>query len=96
MKKVMERGRLRIVYSGHVQGVGFRYTVKSLTAGFELTGTIRNLSNGSVELLAEGDRTELKAFQQAIRESGLGGHIDHEDVQWTAATNEFHGFSIVG
>lgn len=92
----MERHRLRVVYNGHVQGVGFRYTVKSLAPGFELTGTVRNLSDGRVELLAEGEKSELKAFQEAIRESGLGRLIADQEVSWSEARNEFRGFAIVG
>jgi acylphosphatase len=92
----MERCRIRVLYSGHVQGVGFRYTVKSLVPGFDITGTIRNLANGRVELVAEGEKGELRAFQQAIRDSGLGQLITDEQVTWSEATNEFRGFAIVG
>jgi acylphosphatase len=92
----MERHRLRVLYSGHVQGVGFRYSVKSLAPGFEITGTIRNLPDGRVELVAEGMKEELKAFQQAIRDSGLGGLITQEQESWSEASNEFRGFAIVG
>ncbi len=92
----MERRRLQVLYSGHVQGVGFRYTVKTLAAGFEVTGTIRNLPDGRVELLAEGSRDELRAFQQAIRDSGLGPLITHEAASWSEPRNEFRGFTIVG
>jgi acylphosphatase len=92
----MERHRLRVLYHGNVQGVGFRYTVKSLVPGFEVTGTIRNLSDGSVEMLAEGEKSELRAFQQAIRDSGLGSLISEEQASWAAATNEFRGFTIIG
>jgi acylphosphatase len=92
----MERQRLRVLYSGHVQGVGFRYSVKSLAPGFEVTGTIRNLPDGRVELQAEGEKEELRAFQQAIRDSGLGGLIKQEQESWSQASNEFRGFTIVG
>jgi acylphosphatase len=92
----MERHRLQVVYSGHVQGVGFRYSVKVLVRGFEVTGTIRNLLDGRVELQAEGVKDELKAFQQAIRDSEVGGLITREQVSWSEATNEFRGFAIVG
>ena len=92
----MERQRLQVWYSGNVQGVGFRYTVKSVAPGFEVTGTIRNLSDGRVELVAEGTRAELKAFQQAIRDSGLGSLIADEQTTWSEAKNEFRGFAIVG
>jgi acylphosphatase len=92
----MERQRLVVLYRGHVQGVGFRYTVKSLAPGFEVTGMIRNLVDGRVELILEGAPDELRAFQQAVRETGLGSLIRDEQESWSAATNEFRGFSIVG
>jgi acylphosphatase len=86
---------MRVLYSGQVQGVGFRYTVKSVAAGFDVTGTIRNLPGSGVELVAEGARDELEAFQQAIRESGLDHFIRDEDVSWMEPGNEFRGFEIV-
>ena len=60
---------MTVFYSGRVQGVGFRYAVKSLTPGFEVTGTIRNLADGRVELVAEGEHAELDAFRQAEKYS---------------------------
>jgi acylphosphatase len=91
----MNRCRMKILYSGHVQGVGFRYTAKTAAAGFEITGGVRNLSDGRVELTAEGAREELEAFRQAVRGAGLAGFIRDENVTWSAAQNEFHGFEIV-
>jgi acylphosphatase len=91
----MNRSRLQVFYSGNVQGVGFRYTVKSLASGFEITGVVRNLADGRVELIMEGAKDELKAFQQAIRESELGHFIRKEDVQWAEAQDSFRGFEIV-
>ena len=86
---------MRVLYSGHVQGVGFRYTVKSVAAGFDVTGTVRNLPGGGVELIAEGARDELEAFRQAIRQSGLDHSIGDEDVSWAEPRSEFRGFEIV-
>ena len=91
----MERKRLHIFYSGRVQGVGFRFTVKSVAQGFEVTGAVRNLADGRVELLAEGPREELTAFQQAIKDSELGPFIKHEETHWEDPKNEFRGFEIV-
>lgn len=91
----MNRRRLQVFYTGRVQGVGFRYTVKSLAPGYEITGTVRNLPDGRVELVAEGAPDELEAFQQAIRDSGLGGFIRHEEVHWSEARGGFRGFEIV-
>jgi acylphosphatase len=90
----VERRRLNIYYSGRVQGVGFRYTVKNVAAGFEIAGLVRNLPDGRVELVAEGVRAELAAFRDAIRGAGLAGFINREEVSWNEAQNEFHGFEI--
>jgi acylphosphatase len=86
---------MTVLYSGHVQGVGFRYTAKSLAAGYEVTGTIRNLPDGRVELVCEGERAELEAFCSALKDAGLAGFIRDERVAWTDANNEFRGFEIV-
>lgn len=88
------RKRLHVLYSGRVQGVGFRYTAKTVATGFEVTGIVRNLPDGRVELVAEGLKDELEGFQQAIRESGLGSLIAREDAGWEEAKNEFRGFEI--
>ena len=88
------RRRLEIFYSGRVQGVGFRYTAKTVATGFELSGTIRNLPDGRVELVAEGTRAELEAFRAAIRDEGLAGFLRDEQVTWADAKNEFRGFEI--
>jgi acylphosphatase len=91
----MSHCRLRIFYSGRVQGVGFRYTAKAVAAGFEITGVIRNLPDGRVELIAEGARAELEAFREAIRGAGLAGFIRDENANWSDAENNFRGFEIV-
>jgi len=84
-----------IFYSGSVQGVGFRYTTKFVAAGFEVSGTVRNLPDGRVELIAEGARAELEAFRAAIRDAGLAGFIRDENVAWSDAQDDLHGFEIV-
>jgi len=91
----MERQRLQIFYSGRVQGVGFRYSVKTLATGFEVTGTVANLPDGRVELAAEGARGELEEFRKAIQDSEVGGFIKQEDASWQPARNEYRGFNIV-
>src|SRR2546426_12247505 len=90
----MERQRLHVFYSGQVQGVGFRYTVKSLARGFEVTGAVRNLPDGRVEMILEGQRSELEEFRKAIRDSELGHFIRQEEPSWNEARNEFRGFEI--
>jgi acylphosphatase len=86
---------MTVLFSGQVQGVGFRYTARTVAAGFEITGTIRNLPDGRVELVAEGSRAELDAFRAALHDAGLAGFIRDEQVNWADAKNEFRGFEIV-
>ncbi len=85
---------MQIFYKGTVQGVGFRYAVKATAAGFEVTGLVRNLADGRVELIAEGEKAELEGFRQAIRDSGLEHFIQDEKVSWAEPQNEFRGFEI--
>jgi len=86
---------MTVIFAGRVQGVGFRYTAKTVATGFEITGTIRNLPDGRVELVAEGDPAELEAFRADLHDAGLAGFIRDEQVIWAEAKNEFRGFEIV-
>lgn len=89
------RCQMRVLYSGHVQGVGFRYTAKTVASGYDVTGTVRNLSDGRVELTAEGGREELDAFRRGLRDAGLDGFIRDEVVTWGEASGNLRGFEIV-
>ncbi len=93
-KSSVNRTRMQILYSGRVQGVGFRYTVKTAASGYDVTGIVRNLADGRVELIAEGSKDELNAFREGIRESGLEHFIKGEEVSWSEAKNEFRGFEV--
>jgi acylphosphatase len=71
----------QIFYAGRVQGVGFRYSVKQIAAGYEVTGWVRNLPDGRVELTASGELDELEDFIEAIVQSHLGTHIKEVAVR---------------
>ena len=86
---------MQVLYAGRVQGVGFRYTAKSVANGFIVVGVVKNLPDGRVELIAEGEKPELEEFRSAIRDSGVRHFIETEQVQWTEATGEYRGFEIV-
>lgn len=83
------------LYEGKVQGVGFRASVISLAKGYEVTGWVKNLPDGRVEVFATGDASEVEEFLQGIRESHLAGHIEHENVAPAAAESGLKGFRIV-
>lgn len=63
----MHRDCRRVYFSGRVQGVGFRDTSQRLARDFEVVGFVRNLSDGRVELVAEGDPAEIEAFLRAVQ-----------------------------
>ena len=66
---------IQMFYEGRVQGVGFRYCVRQLACGYEVTGWVKNLPDGRVELQASGEAQELERFLESIQESELKGHI---------------------
>jgi acylphosphatase len=86
--------QVKVLFSGRVQGVGFRYTVCRIAASFQVTGYVRNLMTGDVELVAEGFEQELVDFLRSIRESHLGRHINREQSGWSAATDVYDKFRI--
>ena len=69
--------------------------MKRLVCGFDVSGTVQNLADGRVKLVAEGEQAELKEFLVAIGDSGLGPMIRGEEVSWSEGTGEFRGFDIV-
>ena len=88
--------RVVVLYSGRVQGVGFRAAVRQLACGYEVTGTVRNLPDGRVELIAEGTKAELEMFLRGIAESDLSGYIANARQDWQDARAELRGFRIAG
>jgi acylphosphatase len=85
--------RSTVYYTGHVQGVGFRYTAHSIARGHDVAGYVRNLPDGRVELVAEGERRAIGGFLDDVRER-LSHHIRDERTDVGPATGEFTGFDI--
>ena len=80
-------------FSGHVQGVGFRYTVADLAKNFDVRGYVRNLPDGRVELVAEGDEAEIAKLLERIGEKMDGFIKKRTDVD-APPTREFEDFSV--
>lgn len=85
--------RKTVHYAGRVQGVGFRYTTQRVARGHEVTGYVRNLRDGRVELVAEGERAAVDAFLAGVADA-MSGHIDDVHVDETAASGEFRDFGL--
>ena len=80
-------------FSGHVQGVGFRYTVADLAKDFDVRGYVRNMPDGRVELVAEGDEAEIARLLARVGEK-MEGFIKSRTDADSPANGEFKDFSI--
>lgn len=86
----------RVIFEGRVQGVGFRYTAKDLARGYDVLGTVRNLPNGSVEMVVAGDSGEVNEYLRDLREdSAVAHHILKMQEEEIAPLPDLKGFSIV-
>jgi acylphosphatase len=85
---------VQVFYEGNVQGVGFRWSVRQIAKGFDVTGLVRNLQDGRVELQATGGQEELRAFLEAILQSELRGHIRKHTETPLPDPPAFRGFEI--
>ena len=87
----------RVFYTGRVQGVGFRYTVRQLAAGYEVSGWVKNLTDGRVEMLVlSRDRDEMEAFLAELRDNSAVAHYikEVEELAVVPAPMGITGFSI--
>ncbi|MCL5429442.1 MAG: acylphosphatase [Chloroflexi bacterium] len=89
-----DQERLHAWIDGHVQGVGFRYFVRESAAALPVSGWVRNLHDGRVELLAEGRREDLDRLLSAVRRGPRGSHVMEVRVKWETANGEFDGFRV--
>jgi len=83
--------RCEVHYSGRVQGVGFRWNACSIARDFQVTGYVRNLADGRVQLVAEGERGEVERLLAEIAGS-MSGNIRQAELAESPATGEFTAF----
>jgi acylphosphatase len=90
-----QKVRMRAIVKGIVQGVGFRYfTVYQAQRIGGITGYVRNLRSGNVEVVAEGEREKLEQLLAQLRKGPTGAHVTGVDVFWENPTGEFTNFGI--
>ena len=83
-----------VYYSGRVQGVGFRITADETARGVGVVGWIKNLRDGRVEMVAQGDEQALEQFLQAIRTGPMANFIKDVEIVWGPPTELFKDFEI--
>lgn len=82
-----------VFFTGHVQGVGFRYAVLQVAKEFEVAGFVSNLADGRVHLEAEGSPAEIGAFVDAVQEK-MHGYIRKLERSAGRRPPQFAGFTI--
>jgi len=85
--------RKRVLYSGQVQGVGFRYAAQRIAQGLEVAGSVCNLSTGQVEVIAEGEASVVAGFLRRIAQQ-MAGHI-HDTQEFEEPVQSLTGFTIL-
>lgn len=90
---VTMKKRVEVYYSGRVQGVGFRFTTEDIAARFKVAGFVRNIYDGRVQVLAEGEEEVLANFLEKIEEV-MRHYIRDRELRWDECRNEFNGFGI--
>ncbi len=82
-----------VYFTGHVQGVGFRYTTLQVAKEYEVTGFVRNLADGRVQLEAEGAKPEIEAFLKGLADA-MPGYIRKTERSGERRPPQFQGFTI--
>ena len=85
--------RTHVIFSGTVQGVGFRFTTQRFASTLRLTGWVKNLPDGQVELVCEGSREQVENLLYKL-DKHFAKHITHKDIDWLTARKSFTDFDI--
>ncbi len=88
------KARFHAFISGRVQGVAFRFFARHVANQLGLTGWVRNLNDGRVEVVAEGDRDRLELFRDELEKGPRMARVEKVDLNWEEFKDEFLDFSI--
>ncbi len=86
---------LHALFRGHVQGVGFRWTIVDHAEKFHLTGTVQNLSSGAVEVFAQGSEDALEAFLASVQADPGNATLDSIQTTFQQPTRFITTFHIL-
>jgi acylphosphatase len=85
--------RAEVAFYGRVQGIGFRFSAENIANAYKLTGFVRNLPDGSVEVVVEGEEREINKLLDTLNEE-LDNYIEKYNLNWFPPTGEFKRFTI--
>ncbi len=88
------KARVHILISGEVQGVFFRSNTRDFANGLGLKGWVRNLTDGRVEVVAEGEKSLLERLIEFCRKGPPGARVENIEIEWEENKDEFEGFDI--
>ncbi len=86
---------LHCVVTGKVQGVRYRTYLENAATTLGLTGFVRNLPDGSVEVCAQGELDVLKQFIEYVHEGSLQASVEGVDATWRSPRTTYHEFSVL-
>ncbi|MHB0878249.1 MAG: acylphosphatase [Anaerolineae bacterium] len=86
--------RLRAVVHGYVQGVGYRYYVMQRARLLGIAGYVRNNTDGTVEVIAEGDQAPLEQLLEALERGPIGASVSYVDREWLPSHQQFYRFEV--
>lgn len=86
--------RVNLLITGDVTGVGYRYWAVQQAKKLGLTGWVRNVSKGCVEIAAEGEKEKLEELMKLCHKGPEVAWVEKVEVKWGEATGEFEGFEI--
>ena len=91
----MKKIRVHIFVSGRVQNVCFRGDTQQIARELEITGWVKNLPDGKVEIIAEGEKEKLKQMVDWVKQGPPAAQVNNIDIEWQEYKGEFKDFHIV-
>ena len=93
-KNPVNKKAVRLIVSGHVQGVGFRYSTVQAAASLHLTGFVRNLHDGSVEIVAEGEELDIEDLIKWATKGPVGARVSSVEKRYKIYSGFYSRFSV--
>ncbi len=90
----MDNVRLNAIVKGYVQGVGYRFFAVRKAKEYGLKGWVKNLNDGNVQVVAEGERSILEEFIKDLKIGPYSANVTDIDIKWEKYTGEFKNFDV--